>query len=204
MDIGRAGWLVNKQRVANTASGAVPQFAQNGSDVFLPLPQGGYEHQQHINMCGEACVVMLYRYHGDDANIDMSRNPRGVLKGGSVQKLLGRYAKLADEERRCKNFDRDSLAYVLRTFGPVIASGDFARFMGGRWGHFILVHGVVGNVVHIADPWHGEDREKPFAWFVTKLETFNYETGTKNAKGKPDYEEKYRFLYYTKASTATI
>ena len=198
MDIGRAGWLVNKQVRANTASGAQPQAAQNSSDIFLPLPQGGYEHQQHVNMCGEACVVMLYRYHGADAGIDMSRNPRGALKGGGTQKLLDGYARLAEETRRCRNFDKDSLAYVLRTYGPVIVAGEFARFMGARWGHFILVHGVVGHTVYIADPWHGEAREKPFDWFLPKLEKWKYETLANNAKGKPEYEEKYRFVYYTR------
>src|SRR4051794_33394709 len=171
MDIGSAGWLVNKRAHATTAHELLPQVG--GGDVVLKLPDDGYQHQKHINMCGEACVVMLYKYHHDDAGVNMTHNPRGVLEGGAPHKLVERFAKLDwTKSWEPKDFKERSLAYALGTYGPLIASGEFARFMGARWGHFVLVHGIVGNVVLIADPWHGEDRRKPFDWFKSKLDTF--------------------------------
>jgi hypothetical protein len=178
MQIRVGGWLVNKRKQATTSGDPLPAIPhapypdakaqQADPNILLPLPANGFEPQKHINMCGEACVAMLYKYHGADAGIDMSRNPRGIMEGSDDVALANRFPRIQWWKYKQK-MTRYRLAYGLTTHGPLIASGDFARFMGKRWGHFILVNGIIDNVVHIADPWHGEDRRKPFDWFAEKL-----------------------------------
>lgn len=172
-----AGWFFNKHKRATTA-GLRPQAGTNappmtginaGPYVYYDM-QGHFQHQKHINMCGEACVAMLYSYQGDDAQIDMRVNPRGTFEGSDDDDLLAAYPRL----RRGRGLDTagftaDDLDGELRSRGgPLMVAGEFARFLGHRWGHWIVVQGIVGNRVYIADPWHGEDRQKTFDWFIGK------------------------------------
>lgn len=179
MQIRVAGWLINKRKMASTAGAPLPQIPI-GTDPIDPVNQTAtpnvqlvlarYQNQKHINMCGEACVTMLYEYHHDNAGVNMNVNPRGVLEGADAGDLRQRFPRLRSWTFRTPMTPR-RLAYGLLTYGPLIASGDFARFMGKRWGHYILVTGVVGDTVLIADPWHGEDRRKSMEWFKDKLDT---------------------------------
>jgi hypothetical protein len=152
--------IPNEPNLSNKTKEAEPHVA-------IPVP---FVAQQHGNMCGDACVNMLYLFMGEQAPQDMGVNPRGIFEGLDIQdaNLDTLFWKIDDPnpERR--------LAYVLLKYGPIIASGSFARFMGGganavRPLHKILVNGVWDETVLINDPWHGEDRQKPIDWFIKHL-----------------------------------
>ena len=174
--------LMNKRAVATT-SGSV--FEQDGRrhipnepnmssktkeaepNVVIPVP---FVAQQHGNMCGDACVNMLYAFMGQQPPQDMCVNPRGAFEGLDIQdNNIDHFFWNIDDpnpERR--------LAYALLTHGPIIAGGAFARFIGSgatalRPQHKILVNGIWAQTVLINDPWHGEDRQKPIDWFIKHL-----------------------------------
>lgn len=186
MKLKLGGWLVNKRKVASTA-GPLPVLptdintnptykAQNASEelpfLHYTVP---FESQKHINMCGEACVVMLKKFKGIPPAINMDVNPRGVLEGvDSIITLANTHSLRVGYFGR--PITNKKIARVLSDHGPFICCGDYARFLGKRWAHFVVVTGVWGDKVFIHDPWHGEGRQKTVDWFVEKYEgnTFAY------------------------------
>ena len=64
------------------------------------------------------------------------------MEGTDAIALANRFPRLQWWKYK-QPMNRYRLAYGLTTYGPLIASGEFARFMGKRWGHFILVNGNV-------------------------------------------------------------
>lgn len=179
MEVKIGGWLINKRARASTAKVALPLPINGGhynpdsskeeAAPFVRWPID-YVAQKHVNMCGDACVNMLYAFHGDTPPNDMRTNPRGVVEGMDWSEMRQQFNRLArfrplwlTNGRQPSNMN---IAHALVTCGPLAVSGNFARFLGTRWGHWILLHGIMDTVLLIADPWHGEDRRKPFDWFL--------------------------------------
>lgn len=180
------GWLFNKRKLASTAgaqpalpadAATNPAYQANNTNEERPFVRYKvpFQAQKHVNMCGEACIVMLKQFKGLPPAINMDVNPRGVLEGvdGVITLANTHGLRVGYFGRPISN---KKIAKVLTDHGPFICCGDYARFLGQRWGHFIVVTGVWGDKVMIHDPWHGENRQKSIDWFVEKYEgnTFAY------------------------------
>lgn len=190
-------WLLNKRKRATTADLAV---GNGGPTVVYDVP---FVAQKHINMCGEACVKMLKEFKGRPVAIDMGINPRGVFQGKKFDKLAadhglteGYFPGQLDNGQWTKGaITAQSIVDALTSHGPIICSGDFCRMMGSRWGHYVLVTGVQGGLIHFNDPWHGDKRKKPVDWFIDMLGSLYVEkqkTWMKNGWGTfPGYPYMY-------------
>lgn len=183
--------IFNKRARASTASNmpvlpinnAGGKYAPSGPEEMFPhivLPIA-FQAQKHINMCGDACVNMLYAYHGRTPPNNLKINSRGVFAGMNMDEVVKKFgvAEGGALRRWRPDWREDGqhfaalnpmrLAAGLHQCGPLMWSGEFARFLGGRWGHWIIVHGILEETVLIADPWHGEERKKPFSWFTKHM-----------------------------------
>ena len=111
-------------------------------------------HQQHVNMCGDACVNMLFSYKGKVYERAFKRNPRGILEGLATQQVKD---KLMEAELlpvripypENKKWQARQLASLINEYGPLICAG--------KW-HFILVFGADQNKVVYHDPWRGPNK----------------------------------------------
>ncbi len=185
------GAIFNKRAKATTASN-MPSLPINiASDKYSPkdheemfpyiiLPIE-FQAQKHVNMCGDACVNMLYAYHGKTPPNNLKINLRGVfegMNGNDIGKKFGsndggsldRWRPLwRNHGGYSSGLNSMRLAAGLHKCGPLMWYGEFARFLGNRWDHWIIVHGVVEETVLIADPWHGAERKKPLSWLSKHL-----------------------------------
>ncbi len=175
------GWLFNKRKVATTAGVPLltptnaqqlyrPNASYNEAYPYINYPVP-YVHQPHVNVCGEACVLMLYKFGQKNGGPNVNVNPRGVFEGeDSVDKLVSAWPELTCIKKPGRIASM-RLAWVLAEYGPFICSGDYVRFVRKlRGGHFIVVTGIWGEMMLIHDPWHGRDRRKPITWFQGKLQ----------------------------------
>lgn len=112
-------------------------------------------HQQHVNMCGDACVNMLFAYKGKAYERMFKRNPRGVLEGLDTQQVKD---KLMEAELlpvpipypENRKWPAQQLASLIIAYGPLICAGKR---------HFILVFGADQNKVVYHDPWRGPNKQ---------------------------------------------
>lgn len=183
--------IFNKRAKATTASNApsLPinnangKYNPSGAEELFPhitLPIK-FEAQKHINMCGDAAVNMLYAYHGKTPPNNLKINSRGVFEGMNVDNVVEKFGsamggslsrwrpKWSQSDGHLGALTPMRLAYGLHQHGPLMWSGEFARFIGKRWGHWIVVHGILDETVLIADPWHGDERKKPISWLVKHM-----------------------------------
>ncbi|WP_019995879.1 papain-like cysteine protease family protein [Aureimonas ureilytica] len=183
--------IFNKRAKASTASNMPSLPINNASDKYSPSNRDEmfpyiilpieFQAQKHINMCGDACVNMLYAYHGKTPPNNLNINLRGVFEGMDNSDIVEKFGtnKGGSLTRWRPSWRKDGenfsglnpmrLAAGLHKCGPLMWSGEFARFLGNRWGHWIIVHGIVEETVLIADPWHGQERKKPFSWFAKHM-----------------------------------
>ena len=163
-------WLVNKRSgPSSTANvGAYGLLVKADPSTVYQVP---FVAQKHINMCGEACVVMLQKFKGAPVSINMNVNPRGLSEGGDGVGELANQHGLRNHyfQGDTNNLTSKKIADALDNYGPLICAGEYARFIGKRFGHFIVVTGIHGNLVFINDPWHGSSRAKPVDRFAPKL-----------------------------------
>jgi Papain-like cysteine protease AvrRpt2 len=198
-------WILNKRSGDARTAGALP----GGNDANRIIYNVGYVAQKHINMCGEACVKMLKDYKGYPSGINMDVNPRGAFQGKKFDALANQHnlqegffpgqlnAKGTKWTRGA--ISAQSIKDALTEHGPIICSGDFCRMMGQRFGHYVLVTGVDGDLVHFNDPWHGDKRKKSVDWFVEKLGAQYIEKEKKWADNRAEWGQfpGYSYLYIT-------
>ena len=166
------GWFVNKKKRSSTR--LYPHSHPNEAmedDVEYDVP---YFSQVHLNTCGETSLGMLLAYHKLPATFDIGNNPRGIVEGAELNDLLIDYC-FALPNIRTGTFPveitRKTLLGILKERGPIVCTGEFCHFLGGRFSHFILLRGVYGQQVIIHDPWHGENRYKNIdTWFSQHLD----------------------------------
>lgn len=178
----KLGRYFNKLKVANTAGplpglpadyGTNPEYVPgnpyNEAEPFKRHDDVAFQHQKFVNMCGEACMLMLLDYRGHPHTINMNVNPRGPVEGIDGVDALVANNHLLTIGHFPGEITNKKIARVLIDHGPFICSGSYARVIGPiRFGHFILVTGVWGDEVFFHDPWHGANRRKPIDWFVPK------------------------------------
>ncbi|MBS1872219.1 MAG: hypothetical protein JSU00_03325 [Acidobacteria bacterium] len=122
--------------------------------------------QVHINKCGDACASMLLQYRGRPipAHIVNAINPRGVLSGLTTDDLKRTYPPahrwLSLPKPEGGLWDNATLAYCLKTYGPIICN--FPR-------HFVLLTGIHEDHLYIHDPWRGANLHLTTAEFNKKL-----------------------------------
>jgi len=141
-----------------------------------PVP---FIRQRHMNMCGDACVLMLASYYGTDTNevkngIDMKKNPRGPTDGLD---LPGPYANVLDNVLLWQGAGtvREKLIRHLEEY-PMIVGGDFCN-MGilGEVAHWVVLKGRSAEDgsdqdFYIHDPWHGANIRVPQEAFAQKVD----------------------------------
>jgi len=129
--------------------------------VFLDVP---FVHQQHVNLCGDACVSMLLGYLGRPQP-DLSKNPRGLLKGLSTSGYVSLFQQNGVEPVRVQwplplprqkgdlpAWTTESLCAALRKHGPILCKG---RLPNDVVGHSIVLVGASDGRVAFHDPWSG-------------------------------------------------
>lgn len=192
MEVPFGKFLLNQRAKATTAKdiSALPINNKNGKwspddkkeeafpSIIIPVE---FFAQKHVNMCGDACVNMLYAAAKKKPPVNMKQNTRGVMEGldnDAVREAHGDLIRwrpnwVQKDQSSIRNLTPMRLAFGLKQNGPMMFSGSYARFIGKRWGHWIVVHGIVEENVYIADPWHGENRHKSFSWLMEHAEKEN-------------------------------
>jgi ABC-type bacteriocin/lantibiotic exporter with double-glycine peptidase domain len=125
--------------------------------------------QRHINLCGDACALMLLRFCGiDTGGKDTRQNPRGVLEGESTDSLTQDYPAPWSSHALPTNrtSTSDGLAALLSWKGPVICA---LGTLGGLSGHFVLLTGISGDRPYFNDPWKGRNMTKTLKEFNKAL-----------------------------------
>lgn len=127
-----------------------------------------FEQQTHVNLCGDACLNMVFSYKKKkQARIDLRRNPRGALSGITTDDVLARLAaaglegvSFKPDANKSKPFTALELAQYLYAYGPLICKGTT---------HFILLVAVNGNTLAFHDPWRGQYMPKTIDSFNRKF-----------------------------------
>jgi hypothetical protein len=118
-----------------------------------------YMHQQHVNLCTDTCVQMLYKA-GDRPFASLSKNPRGAFEGLDYTELNGltkaNIIMSMPSEAAAKREDRvaSELKQKLEKSGPFILNIG----LRGNFQHSVLVTGISnGNIIY-NDPLTGPNR----------------------------------------------
>jgi len=131
-----------------------------------------FVHQNHVNLCGDASVEMLVRYHGrhtdvskvkqndgSSASYRLRRNPRGVFDGSNEHDLKGMIeAAGLYGWRFCPRVGKwtaELVRLALDTYGPY---AQCVRFSIAE--HWVVVKGTDGSSVIYNDPWRGANMSK--------------------------------------------
>ncbi|CAA0079198.1 Uncharacterised protein [BD1-7 clade bacterium] len=136
--------------------------------IHKHFPNVPFVHQNHVNLCGDACAAMLMMYHGKQPPYDMhlaprhddvwlmDRNPRGILAGANSDSLASDFLALELITYQLYPFERRwtaaAVEVVLNLFGPFMAAKDH-----GVSGHWVLVVGVFNETIYYHDPWRGRN-----------------------------------------------
>ncbi len=141
-----------------------------------------YVHQEHINMCGEACCVMLAKFAGEKAELP-KKNPRGPFEGAEWDDLAQTYKSSFAKNLLKKNYvgasgnkwTIEQLKQQLLQVGPMMVSGEFVDLpLAGWMGHWVVIKGVQGDNVYLHDPWHGPNTKRSLKFMN---EHMNFEDG---------------------------
>jgi hypothetical protein len=133
--------------------------------------------QNHVNLCGDACVSMILKFYNKEATsgltaskkhpsaMKMARNPRGIFSGSDssqwVEALTGAGLHSYIFYGRGAQFSSRQIAVVLLDFGPFVAGVKFNRFTE----HAILIIGVQNDRLFFHDPWRGANMSMTLAQF---------------------------------------
>jgi Papain-like cysteine protease AvrRpt2 len=130
-----------------------------------------FVHQQHINLCGDACALMLQKFWGMATNISVDQNPRGPLTGSNTDDIVAFFppnaCKSVTPKPANRTWDSRRLAYALACGGPIICS---TENLGGLVGHFLVLKGIDDDQLFFHDPWRGPDLPQPLSWLNDHLE----------------------------------
>ncbi len=151
--------------------GHIPLSPDDGDPQHVYYPNVPFVHQNHINLCGDACVAMLLLHHKktmlyriDKASVHvreavwtMRENPRGIVQGADPDELAGVFIAaglFVYNVQPCLSeaWSEPSLRRVLTVFGPFMAALE-----SDASGHWILITGVLNNTVYCHDPWRGRN-----------------------------------------------
>jgi hypothetical protein len=123
--------------------------------------------QQHVNLCGDACALMLLKFWGRDTlGRDTNTNPRGPLGGSGFDDICSMFPH--ENWRapfpippKAQGWTARKLAYQLATVGPLIVS--LPR-------HWVVLIGAQGQQLYIHDPWRGPNLVKDVGWLNKSLD----------------------------------
>ena len=151
--------------------------------------------QNHVNLCGDACVSMLLKFYNKEATgkltpskkhptaMKLAHNPRGIFKGSESSEWLAALKGAGLHPYtffgRLAQFSSRQLAVVLLDFAPFIAGVKFNRFTE----HAILITGVQNDRLFYHDPWRGAKMSMTLAQFngICKAsESGNFVTASTN------------------------
>jgi hypothetical protein len=83
-----------------------------------------FVQQQHINLCGDACALMLQKFWGMAITISVDQNPRGVLEGSTTDDVKDFFpqdaCKAVTPMPSNRTWDSRHLAYAMACGGPII------------------------------------------------------------------------------------
>jgi len=121
-----------------------------------------YIHQQHVNMCGDACLNMLLAYKGKSHEKIFHHNPRGIFEGIDTDEMKLKVLEAGLIPRPIKHPENrkwaaKELSSYINDYGPIICQGKR---------HFVLVFGANQESIIFHDPWHGPNK-------LMSLEDFN-------------------------------
>jgi hypothetical protein len=150
--------------------GALPAPMAPAPGAFNIFHNVGFVHQNHINLCGDACTSMLLLYRGKmalaavdpspkHANVFLMRdNPRGVLTGSNTGTLIagmkGANLQVYDVSPQAgAAWTAQTLGDALTTFGPVMIC---VAFSAAAY-HWILLTGIQNSTIFYHDPWRGRN-----------------------------------------------
>ena len=151
--------------------GHIPLSPSGGDPSHVYYHDVQFVHQNHINLCGDACVAMLLLQHKKpmlyridkastyvhEAVWTMRDNPRGIVQGADPDELarvLTAAGLFVYNVQPClpSTWCEPSLRSVLTVFGPFMAALESEAS-----GHWILITGVMNNTVYCHDPWRGRN-----------------------------------------------
>ena len=142
----------------------VPNLRPDRACYGLAVP---FEHQPHINLCGDACLNMVFGYRNLSVfRTDLRKNPRGALTGLTTDDIIDRLRKVGLPPhtltpRHAKQWTALELAQHLFSYGPLICKG--AR-------HFVLLVAVSSSTgLAFHDPWRGQYMPMSLDDFNTKF-----------------------------------
>ncbi|RKP52504.1 papain-like cysteine protease family protein [Trinickia fusca] len=131
-----------------------------------------YIHQQHINLCGDACINMLMAFHNRPYRMSLN-NPRGVLDGTSSGILIsqlqsaGLTPSLPRDRIGQTALTMNDLAKYLIVNGPVICA---SKVRYGVVSHWILLIGISESEIIYHDPWRGPNLRMSISAFNNWLD----------------------------------
>jgi len=151
------------------AKNGIPAPGPNVISFDYTVP---YIHQNHINLCGDACAIMMVGFWSLAVNLTTTtaENPRGMLAGSTLEdmrKIFPRGSSFHIERNQEAPWTAAELADKLKNHGPIICS---TQSMGGGFGHFQILKGIDNQELIFHDPWHGPNLRHSLDWFNTHLD----------------------------------
>lgn len=124
-------------------------------------------HQQHVNMCGDACVNMLLSFCGKPHSLRLKNN-RGIFDG----MLYGDITERLEREGLKPAIAPANAGLTERAFGELLSRGSpliCPAYTNSYTGHWVLVIGKHQDKIIFHDPWKGPNTILPFTEFRKRL-----------------------------------
>lgn len=124
-------------------------------------------HQQHVNMCGDACVQMLLSFFGKPY-LTVLKNNRGIFDPLNDDDVCQQLTEAGLSLRLFPLSDKlteQKLGSYLANGAPVMCVINFNKFAN----HWVLLTAKHNDVFMYHDPWKGPNVTLPFRELKRKL-----------------------------------
>ena len=175
------GMSYDRDQVGSWSDYSISGPADAPSSMQLRVP---FVPQRHVNLCSDACAIMIAQAWGEMTITNTKTNPRGAFESAEIkdhQPIAGRIIDWKEIQPSSAWGIKDYL-YYMAAFGPL---GCFLKgSIPGTMHYVVLIGGSEGKqTVTLHDPWKGPFRQMTVTNFRKDLDELTYLNGVGGREG---------------------